>query len=265
MGALVRRQLRQLRGLLVLMTVGLALFEVILIRVAAELEEGPGLTQVLGMLPGFVQDIITSYVADISFTTAVAVGFVDPASVVPSVALILLVTTTVAADRDTGALDLYLARPITRSAYLGASLVVAGLGALLMPAALLLGCVVGLAVTDGPEAPPWTHYIPSAVSLATLLLATAGVSLLVATGAGRRGTAVVRLVTGIIVAYVLEFLSFFWEPLQTVVWFSPFHYFKPIPVSLPNQWSWPANAAVLVGLGVVTAVWALRRFERQDV
>ena len=265
MWALARRHLRHQRWLILVMLCGLAVFEVVLIRVAAELDEGPGLGQMLGMLPGFVQDIVAAYVADISFASAVAVGFLDPASIVPCLALVILLASTPAADKETGAIDLYLTRPIARHAYLGSSIACAALVSLVMPLSLLLGCIFGLAVTEGPGEQPWTHYAMSAVALAALLLATSGITLLVACTADRRGVAVVKVVGVLVLTYMLEFLSFFWAPLEVLSWLSPFHYFKPVPGVLEGDLSPAWNSAVLVAVFAVTTALAFRRFERRDV
>ena len=46
----------------------------------------------------------------------------------------MVAATTPGGDRDSGALDLYLARPVSRARYLSASAAVSGIAALVLPA-----------------------------------------------------------------------------------------------------------------------------------
>lgn len=138
------------------------------------------------------------------------------------------------------------------------------LGALLFPAAVFAGAALGLATVDAPEPVRLGDYLPAAASLAALLLCLGGITLALASRARRRGVAAAQAAGLALVLYWLDLLAEIWKPLAAISWLSPFHYFQPMQSVLLRAAPWP-DLAVLFGLFLAGATFALVQFERQDL
>ncbi|NIM50524.1 MAG: ABC transporter permease subunit [Gemmatimonadales bacterium] len=262
--ALVGRNLRHQGRLIVALTLGLAVVELLIVQLAGLLESGPGLRDLVGAMPLPVQELFGAQLRLASFSAAVAFGFQHPVVLVAALALVIVGSTIPAGEKETGTLDLVLARPIRRGWYFSSSLVLVLLASVLLPGALLIGGIVGLGLVDAPDELQWTRYTMSAVGLATLLLALGGVSLLLASGARRRGPAVARAVALILVLYLLEVFGDLWSSLGWIRWASPFHYFNPIQSAIAGRTP-VVNLLVLLAVFALTTALAFVQFNRRDV
>jgi ABC-2 type transport system permease protein len=200
----------------------------------------------------------------VSFPGAVAFGFVHPVTIVAAAAFVVVAATIPAAERESGLLDLVLARPVPRGRYLLSVALMLVVGAVLLPLALFAGAAFGLGIVTVEERLPLVRYAPAAAGLGFLLLAVGGYSLLFAAGAKRRGPAIGRAVGLTLAFYVVEFLADFWEPLDRIRWLSPFHYYKPIAAAVVPHTP-PENPLVLLAAFVVLVAAAHFRFRRQDL
>jgi len=240
------------------------LFEWALVWVASRIDMGPGFRQLIGtLLPAGVVDTIFGQFGFASFGGAVSFGYQHPMSLIAGIAMVMVMATLPAHERETGLLDLILARPLSRVRYLTASVLVVLLVSILPAAALLAGGALGLAVVSAPEPVAWTEYFPSAVELALLLMAVGAYVLFISTAAKRRGNAIAQAVGITLLFYWLDFMGDYWDLLETVRLLSPFHFFDPAVASssgIPLR-----NAAVLVGILTVATVGAFANFERQDL
>jgi len=262
--ALFWRGLRQHARLLGVLSLSLALFEWALVWVAARIDMGPGFRQLLGtILPPDVVDIIFGQFGFASFGGAVSFGYQHPMALVAGVAMMVVVATLPAQERETGLLDMILSRPLTRRQYLMAAALLVVVAAVLPSAALLVGGAAGLTVVEAPEAIPWTRYIPSAIMLTLLLLAVGSYVLLFATDAKRRGTAVSQAVGITLLFYWLDFMGDYWDLLDTARRLSPFHYFDPAAAADTGMAG--AAVAVLGSITLVAGAGAFLNFQRQNL
>jgi ABC-2 type transport system permease protein len=265
-GALLGRNLRHVGRLLAVLFVGVLVFEVGIIYIAASFDSGPGLARFLEMVPQIIRGLIGSQIGEASFGGFAAFGFQHPGVVVCALAFVIVAGSLPAADHERGTLDLLLARPLPRWRYLTATVAVVVVGALAIPLAAWLGCAAGLMLVTVPDAPPPTRYVPAALELTLLMLACGGVAMATAAGARRRGTAAARTAGMLTVAFVLETLAEFSSAADAVRWLSPFHYFKPVrEVLVPAAGTGLRDALVLVGLFLVATGLAFARFARRDV
>lgn len=265
MTALYTRLLRLHARLLVAIAAGVCLFEVFLIWVAAQLDTGPGLrTFLANLLPPEVQAVVFEQLGLASFSGAVAFGYRHPFLLVAVVAFMVAAATTPAAERETGFLDLVLARPVPRRSYLASVALLTATGAVVLAAAALAGAAIGLALVDGPDELPWTSYAAATLGLALLLLAVGGIALLAATGAQRRGSAVARALGLILAFYWLDFMGGFWDTLDLARWLSPFSYYDPTGVALGDGLPL-RDVVVLLAAALVTTAAAFVEFQRQDL
>lgn len=265
--ALLLRNLRHQRWLLLALALGMVGLEAMLIHIAVGFDEGPGIAGMVEFLPALLRKFLETQIADIadmSFAAFAAFGFQHPGVLVACTAYAMLAGTIPAGDRDAGTLDLFLARPLPRSHYLGAALGCIVLGALLLPAALLAGAALGLGTIADPAGVRWTRYTGAALQLGALLASFGGVALLITSFGGRRGSVIAQTVGLILALYMLEILAEMSPLLASARWISPFHYFKPIRTVMATPGA-DGNALVLLSLAAVTSTLAFLRFGRRDI
>ncbi len=262
--ALFWRGLRQHLGLLAILSLGLVLFEWAIVWVAARMGMGSGFRDLLAtLLPPDMLDPILGQFGLASFGGTLSFGYQHPLSLIAAIAMVTVMATIPAHERETGLVDLILSRPLTRSRYLTGHVLLVFVAAMLPPLALLAGGALGLAVTEAPETVVWSRYIPSAGSLALLLLAIGAYVLLFSTGAKRRGTAVAQAVGITLVFYWLDFMGDYWDLLETARYLSPFYYFDPAVAAnsgLPSR-----DLAVLLSVSALGTAGALLNFRKQDL
>jgi ABC-2 type transport system permease protein len=263
MGPLLLRNLRHMRALLVVLAIAMVGLHVLIINLAAQFDAGPGLNEFFAMLPEMIRRMVGAQVGELTFPGMVAFAFQHPMLLVAALALMILCGTIPAGDRDIGTLDLFLARPVPRRRYVGAVLGCMVLGAMVLVLGMVIGNALGLATVQVATERPWTDYLPIALDLFGLLLAIGGIALLLATGPGRRGTAVARAVGVTLVLYLLESLGQLSDATAALSWLSPFHYFSPVRALMLGGTPW-YNAPVLLAVAAVTVLLAFRRFERAD-
>jgi ABC-2 type transport system permease protein len=273
-GALLGRQLRHMRWILIGLALGLAAFEVFIIHLAEAFDAGPGIQQFLDMMPQIIHDLVNSQIAAQTFPAFVAFGFMHPAAMVGCTALIVLLATSPAGERDTGLLDLLLARPLPRTTYLTATVVGIVLVAVILPACMLAGCALGLSLVDVPDELPWTDYGMAATQLAALLMAIGGFAMLVAVISQRRGTAIARILAVLLLAYVLDTMAKVFTALAPLQWLTPFHYFDPMGAVLDfdplgttadGRISPLGNLGILLVLAIGTTALAYRSYRARDL
>jgi putative exporter of polyketide antibiotics len=258
-GALVGRWLGRHKVLVIVVTLGLFVFEAGLVHIAEAFDGGAGFKQVVDLLPSFFQDLARDKVRDFSADGVVSLGFNHPVAMTVMCAMVVLFATSTSADREEGMLGLVLARPVSRSAYLASQVVCVVLLSLLFPAVLLAGGFVGLAMVELPAALPPSAHVHTAVGLCLLLLSVGGLALLFGVSVPRRGVAVTWLAGLLVPLYLVEFLGFLWSGLDAIRWLSPFHYMPQVSSFVGGDGSatgpWP-----LVVLALVTGALAFRRF-----
>jgi len=263
--ALIWRSLRQHAVLLTVLFASMVLVEFFLVWVSAQMNIGPEFERFLrSFLPREITELIFSQFGLTSFEGAVAFGYQHPFSLVGSIAMVVVAATLPAAEREKGYLELFLARPLPRSAYLLSVLLFVLLVATLLPLGLLLGTAVGLHVVDSPADVGWMDYAPSAFALALLLLSIGSYTLLFATGARRRGVAVAQGVAFTLGFYWMDFMGDYWDALVYARKASPFFYFDPARASFGSGLS-PTEATVLSSIVVGASLLAFFNFRRQDL
>ncbi|MDH3456667.1 MAG: ABC transporter permease [Gemmatimonadota bacterium] len=257
------RNLRHRARLLLALSLGLGVAELLFIQVAGALESGPGLQGVVRMMPPAIQSVFGQQLTLASFGAAVAFGFQHPAILMAALAFVVVACTIPPAERETGVMELILARPIPRAHYLLGAFATAVVGAVMIPAALLTACVVGLAIVDAPGQLSWDRYVMSAVGMTALLLAFAGIALMLGARAARRGVAVPRTVGLILTLYLVDVFAERLAWLGWLRWASPFHYFRPIRSAVFGETP-IEHLIVLVAVCALMTTVAFVRFGRGD-
>ena len=264
-GTLFRRTLRQHALLLAVLFASLVLLEFFLVWVSVEMGIGPEFQTFLeSFLPPEISDMIFGQFGLTSFAGAVAFGFQHPFSMVTSIAMVTVAATLPAAERERGYLELFLSRPLPRSTYLLSALLFVLLTAILLPLGLLAGAALGLRLVDAPQEVAWTAYLPAAQGMTLLLLVIGSYTLLLATGARRRGVATAQAVGFTLLFYWMDFMGDYWDTLAQARKASPFHYFHPTRASLEGGLSLPGGS-VLGTITLACVLLAFFNFRRQDL
>jgi ABC-2 type transport system permease protein len=262
---LLLRNLRQHAVLLGVLFTSLVLVELFLVWVSAQIGIGPEFQTFLeGFLPPEMTEMIFGQFGLASFEGAVAFGYQHPFSLVGSVAMVIVAATIPAAERERGYLEVFLSRPVPRARYILATLLFVLLASLALPLALLLGTALGLRLVEPPEVIRWTSYVPAAAGMALLLLSIGSYTLLFATGARRRGTAVAQAVAFTLLFYWMDFMGDYWDTLTYARKASPFFYFDPGRASSGGGLS-VTEVTVLASISGIASLLAIVNFDRQDL
>jgi ABC-2 type transport system permease protein len=262
---LLLRNLRHHLGLLIALLLGMALVELVIVWIAGHIETGPGIQELMEqVLPLGMRQLFGSQIGVISFTALVGFGFQHPIALAGAVSFVIAVGTIPAGERESGYLDLVMARPLTRSSYFFGLLLLLLLGAALLPLAPLCGLAAGLGLLSNPAEVDWFRYAPSAFGLFCLLLSISGYTLLLASCARRRGTAAAQATGLTLIFYWIDMLSQLWEPFGSIDWISPFHYFKPVRSAITGD-APIDHYLLLLGLFLLTSALALFIFRRRDL
>jgi ABC-2 type transport system permease protein len=179
--------------------------------------------------------------------------------------VIALGVRSVAGELEGGALDLTLARPITRVRYLGSHLTVLIPGAALLALAYVVGTVTADRLFSPPGPPLQVDRMLLAAVQAGVLFASIGVlTLLVSALMSERGRALAVSIGIVLVMYVGNFLFALWEPLRPFTRVTLFWWFSPGPTIQNGDFPW-TNVLVLTGVAIVGAVASLAVFRRRDL
>ena len=262
--ALLMRQLRHQRWLLLSLCIGFVLLEWLLVVVVAVIDMGPGIAFLQQFLPPAMQAFVASQLGLVSFGGMVAFGFQHPAALAGAFAFVFVVATLPAGERESGFLELLLARPLPRSRYLAAIVLLLVVGALVLPLSLVGGVALGLSQSEHPEELPWTRYVRPAAGLTTLLLAVGGYTLYFAVGSKRRGRAIALAIGLTVTLFWLQALAQLWSPLERVSWLNPFSYYDPMRAAAFGTTP-PEHPTVLLGIFIVATTAAFIRFRKQDL
>jgi ABC-type transport system involved in multi-copper enzyme maturation permease subunit len=244
---------------------GMALIEVVIVWIAGHIESGPGIQELLEqVLPLPMRQLIGSQLGLLSFAAVVGFGFQHPFAMAIAIAIVITVATIPAGERESGFIDLVMARPVPRARYFFAVALLLAMFALIMPLAPLCGLITGLALVDAPGEIEWARYVPATAGLACLLLSIGGYTLLLASCARRRGTAVAQAAGLTLVMFWIDLTAQMWRPAQVICWLSPFNYFKPVKYAIDGATP-VSHYLVLLAVFVVTAAAAYLLFRRRDL
>ena len=260
--ALLVRLWRQHRVALLLLTLGVAIFEFVITRVAPL----PGETGFFGglaaLLPPDFSSFVNEQLALASPAGVVALGYLHPFFLaLLSAWTIRIGAGALGGEIGRGTMDILASRPLPRWSLVAAAwiAIAGGLGVIL--AAGWMATSAGLAMRPLGITGAGVWKLPVMAWL--LFLAWAG--LILAIGATRRDAGVViAWVSGLIAtSFVLEFLSRLWQPLASSRSLSLFAYYTPQTIVTAGPR--PIDVIVLSAVAVTALGAAIALFERRDL
>jgi ABC-2 type transport system permease protein len=261
---LFSRQLRTLAPLLFGAACGAMIFEIFMVWISNSVDMGPDFELLLeAVVPPAMLRLILNQFGMTSFVSAVAFGFKHPLVLVAAVSVVITAASVPAAERETGLLDLIVARPVPRQRYLAAHVLLLLFIALVFPLALLAGAATGIAITGRGDEAAWTTYMAAAAALTPLLLLIGAYTLWFGAGARRRGSAIAPAIGLTLAFYMYEVLASMWQRLEPYEWATVFYFFAPV-----GQVTGEAGAReplILLALAVGVFALAFYRFAQQQL
>jgi hypothetical protein len=264
---LLRHSLGRLRGLVAAMAVVVALFQVLLVRVAGTIQETAGIGALAAFVPPFLRQMAGEALFSFtSFAGIVCLGYFHPMIIAALCGLVIAAATEPAAEIETRFLDAVLVRPVPRLAIIGRSGVVLVLLPVLVVLAMMAGTAAGLhwLAPAGAQLPGARLIASLAVNLAALLVCVGGWALAVAAAARRRTVAGAIAGVATLVLFLVDYLARAWKPADAVAWLSPFHYFRAMELLMGRPLSL-SHLAGLLGAAAVGMALAGLVFARRDL
>jgi ABC-2 type transport system permease protein len=254
------RQLRHHAPLLAAALAGAFFFELLMVWIASTMDTGPQFHQLLeAVLPPAMVNLVVNQFGLASFPAAVAFGFKHPFVIAAGVAVVITMASVPAAERESGLLDLILARPVTRATYMRAHVLLLLVPVLAFPVVLFTAASAGIALTGRGDVAR-SDYLMAAAAFAPLLLFLGACTLVFAAGARRRGTAVARAAALTMAFYLYEVVAAMWEPLHGWEWLTVFDAYQPVGLVTGEASTWPPM--VLLGIALALLLGAALRFDR---
>lgn len=259
--------LHRRRRMLVAVLLGIVVFETLIVVVTNTIP--PGQLFSGGRGPPAAYRAFSGSSGDVSLASypgLLGAGLVHPFWIALQLTVIgSLAAAAVAADVESGTIELVMVRPVTRGRLLAertAALLVAT-GAL--TAAATLTVAVGVALSPAIHADVGLGGVFAAGLMGyAFALCLVGPALAVS-AAGRRRSQVLGTVIGIgAVGFAVNFVALAWEPAAPLRYASPFHYYTPGDALARGAVLWP-QLAVLVGVGTVGFLLAHALLRRRDL
>ncbi|WP_457032701.1 ABC transporter permease subunit [Kitasatospora sp. P5_F3] len=262
--------LHRRRRMLAALVLGIVLFETLIVVITGtispmQLFAGAGKTP-----PGAFKAFSGSAgdVSIASYPGLLGAGLVHPFWIaIQLTAVGSLAAAAVAADVESGTLELLMVRPVSRARLLGERT------AALLLAALLLNLAATLTIAAGVALSPDLHREVSVtgVFVAGLLgcgfaLCMIGPALAVSAVARSRSQVIGTVIAFGAVGFALNFVALAWSPAAPLRYASPFHYYTPGDALADGTVPWASlgllTAVGLAGIGAAFALFARRDLAR---
>ncbi|MGA5820975.1 ABC transporter permease subunit [Kitasatospora sp. NPDC094028] len=171
----------------------------------------------------------------------------------------------VAADVESGTIELLMTRPVSRRRLLAERAGALVAASVLLNAAATLTVALGVAFSAKlraavPEGAVFTAGLLGCAFAFSLIGPVLAVSAL----SRRRAHVIGAAVAFGAVGFALNFVALAWSPARPLRYLSPFHYYAPGDVLAHGGFPW-ADAGVLAGVGLLGLAVAFRLLERRDL
>ncbi len=118
---------------------------------------------------------------------------------------------TISGEIDRGTMDLILSLPLRRASVIVPPAVVAALGAIVLPGAILLGTRLGLLTTSFSDTVSIRQFIPGAINLSCMIFLMTGVTTLLSSWGRSRWRAISLAVAFYVVSVIIEMVARVWQ------------------------------------------------------
>ena len=260
--ALLARLWRQHWLPLLIVTLGIGVFEFVITQLAPLPGELGFFAGVAALLPKGLSSLVTDQLSLASPAGVIALGYLHPFFLsLLSAWVIRIGAGALAGEIGRGTMDMVASRPMARRAIVAAAAIAiaSGLAIVLLVAWAITSIGLGTRPLGVSGVQLWR--LPAMAWL--LFMAWAGVTLAISASRREAGS-VIAWASGLIAtSVVLEFLSRMWQPLAWTRGLSLFAYYRPQDIVRAGIGPWdPLTLGLVAAIGLATAV-AL--FQRRDL
>ncbi|MCY0944544.1 ABC transporter permease subunit [Streptomyces antarcticus] len=260
--------LHRRRRMLVALVIGMAVFEALIVVVANTIPpgqlfsgRGKGTPSAFRAFSGSSGDVSIA-----SYPGLLGAGLVHPFWIAMQLTAIgALAAAAVAADVESGTIELLIVRPVSRNRLLAERTVALGLAALALNAAATLTVATGVALSpDIHRDVPLSGVFAAGVMGCGFALCLMGPALAVSAWGRRRAQVIGATIAIGAVGFAVNFIALAWSKAAPLRFISPFHYYTPGDALAQGHVLWP-QLGVLVGVGVLGLVAAHALLMRRDL
>lgn len=265
--AVMRKTARDAAALLVIVVLGILLFECLIVRALGEFTEE--ITEIWFSRP-FLTNLVKALLGadlaeNVTVTSLMTIGFAHPLLYALVWGFLLATgTRVIGGEIDRGTADLLLSLPISRArvyASVSAVWMLAGVPVCLAP---LAGIWLGEWAFPLSEPLELSRLRIVPLNLFALYLAVGCGTMLVSSLVPRRGPAIAIVLAALLGAFLLSFLAQFWSLAERLSFLGMLHYYRPL--ECVRTGIWPLREIAVLGTGAVT-LWlvGLWQFSRRDI
>lgn len=252
----------------IFLLIGLFVFEFVQPMVANSLGGGEGIATLFERLPPAFQAVMRTqpeFVALSGLAGYLSLGFSHPIYfVLTSTVLIALITRSLAGELESGAVQIALARSVSRSAIYVSRLLAVALAIISISVITFAGMVAGILVGKPDGEIDYFHLIPTAIGASFLLWAIAGVTLAISAWSNTTSQAVGYATGFLVVSFVLDYLAGLWSAIEPFDFVSVYSYFNPATALVNGNLA--ASDLIVLGLvGLIGVITGLFIFRNRDL
>ncbi|MET3982989.1 ABC transporter permease subunit [Streptomyces sp. PvR034] len=260
--------LHRRRRMVVALVVGMAVFEALIVVVANTIPPGQ-LFSGNGKGPPSAYRAFSGSSGDVSLASypgLLGAGLVHPFWIAMQLTAIgSLAAAAVAADVESGTIELLMVRPVSRLRLLAERTVALGLAALALNAAATLTVAAGVVLSpDIHQQVSLGGVFAAGVMGCGFALCMTGPALAVSAWGRRRAQVVGATIAIGAVGFALNFIALAWSKAAPLRFISPFHYYTPGDALAQGHVLWP-QLGVLAGVGVLGLFAAHTLLMRRDL
>ncbi|MFJ7587529.1 ABC transporter permease subunit [Streptomyces sp. NPDC097617] len=256
------------RRMLAALIVGMVVFEALIVVVANAIPPGQ-LFAAGGKGPPSAYQAFSGSSGEVSIASypgLLGAGLTHPFWIAMQLTAIgSLAAAAVAADVESGTVELVMVRPVSRTRLLGERTAALVIAAFALNAAATLTVAVGVALSpDIHQEVPLGGVFAAGLMGWGFALCLIGPALAVS-AAGRRRAQVIGATIAIgAVGFAVNFIALAWSPAASLRFLSPFHYYAPGDAMAEGEVLWP-QLGILVGAGLLGFALAHLMIHRRDL
>jgi ABC-2 type transport system permease protein len=259
--------LHRRRRMLAALALGMVVFEALIVVITTTIPP----TDIFGSArtpPGAFRAFSgsTGSVSIASYPGLLGAGLVHPFWIALQLTVIgSLGAAAVAADVESGTIELLMVRPVSRTRLLAERTAALALASVLLNAAATLTVAAGVALSPKLHAAvPISGVFAAGLMGCGFALCLTGPVLAVSAAGRRRAQVVGATVAFGAVGFAVNFVALAWSPAAPLRYLSPFHYYTPADALAGGSVPW-SSLAVLAGVGLLGVAAAFRLLARRDL
>ena len=239
-------------------------FQFILCAIVSSMNIESALEQILTFAPPLFRGMIEQSVLGGSTTGVLAFGWNHPIThAVMTAVAITLAARAIAGEIENGAIELVLAQPLSREAYLACHVIVGVSSIAIVACSGALGTVIGQQVFD---LQPFgaARLAQLLINIVLLQSAIYTFTLMVSAWGREGGRVAVAGVFAVVVSYLVNAVATLWPQAAFLHAYSLHSYYDPRAILMKGDLS-TSSALLLAGSAIACAAIAFRRFGSRDL